>query len=411
MRLARLGQLQPAAVRLQQACAALPQVAASAAAYYNYGLVLRALGQLPRAARAYQSALRLAEGADTHNNLALVWHDMGLPERAHQQLIRALELAPDMAAAWCNLGNVLRDLGQRQPADAALVKAIRLDPGCLAAQYNRFATLYPVDPAAARAAMRAVLAAAPNHSLARYQLEASELAHHWQTQGRKLDPCDWAPSMRRLREQGAPHLASSLALLHAHFTATTRLFADSRQTLAWALAQSAAGAAKHGSIIELGVRHGHSLRFIAHQVGADRVHGFDSFAGLPAAWGPHAAGLYTTEGHLPQVPHNVRLHIGLFRDTLPQFVAQHTAPLRFVNLDCDIYASTRAALQALSARIVVGTVLVFDEYLGNPNWQQDEHRAFTEWQQRRRAEISWLAFSPFTRQAVAQVTRLPGACD
>ena len=49
-----------------------------------------------------------------------------------------------------------------------------------------------------------------------------------------------------------------------------------------------------------------------------------------------------------------------------------------IHIDCDIYASTRTVLELLAARIVPGTVIVFDEYLNYPSWKEHEFRAFQE---------------------------------
>jgi hypothetical protein len=50
----------------------------------------------------------------------------------------------------------------------------------------------------------------------------------------------------------------------------------------------------------------------------------------------------------------------------------------FVNIDCDLYSSTRTVLRALSNRIVEGTTLYFDEMIGYKGWEQHEYRAFNE---------------------------------
>ena len=111
------------------------------------------------------------------------------------------------------------------------------------------------------------------------------------------------------------------------------------------------------------------------------------------------AGAYTTHGRLPEVAPNVVLHVGWFSDTLPPFVAQHHDPVRFVNIDCNIYSSTRTVLEHLEQRLVPGTVLIFDEYICNPSWRDDEYKAFREFVQRSRVSYRYLLFSPYSRQA------------
>ena len=48
-----------------------------------------------------------------------------------------------------------------------------------------------------------------------------------------------------------------------------------------------------------------------------RVHGFDTFSGLPIDWHAESAGSYSTHGELPPAPSNVHYHVGTFDKTLP----------------------------------------------------------------------------------------------
>ena len=132
-----------------------------------------------------------------------------------------------------------------------------------------------------------------------------------------------------------------------------------------------------GLVLEFGVRFGTSIRQIASLVKQD-VHGFDSFEGLPEAWDENPQGSYSTKGVIPSVPHNVTLHDGWFEETLSGFVKKHPAPVRFMNIDCDIYSSTKTVLEIFAKQIIPGTVIVFDEYIGNKNWREDEFKAFQE---------------------------------
>jgi predicted secreted hydrolase len=115
-------------------------------------------------------------------------------------------------------------------------------------------------------------------------------------------------------------------------------------------------------------------------------------------------GLYTTQGRLPVVPKHVQLHVGWFSETLPVFLQAHSGPVRFANIDCDIYSSTIDVLQCLGRqnRIVSGTVLVFDEYIGYPNWKDHEHRALLEAAEEFGWRYMFLSFSFLSRQAVVQ---------
>ncbi len=133
-----------------------------------------------------------------------------------------------------------------------------------------------------------------------------------------------------------------------------------------------------GLYCEFGVSGGSSLNYVAERVSAV-VHGFDWFRGLPEDWRDGIrAGEWSTGGVLPEVRPNVELHVGLFHETLPEFLRVHPEPIAFAHVDCDLYSSTKTVLEHISPRIVPGTVLVFDEYQNFPGWERHEYRAFQE---------------------------------
>ncbi|MCA1907791.1 MAG: class I SAM-dependent methyltransferase [Magnetospirillum sp.] len=180
-----------------------------------------------------------------------------------------------------------------------------------------------------------------------------------------------------------------------------RLFGLSASTLDFALDQ----ATVPGLVLEFGVRRGTSLNRLAARAGQD-VHGFDSFEGLPQGWGAEPAGVLTTGAQLPAVATNVTLHAGWFCDTLGPFLADHPGPVRLVNIDSDIYSSAREVLFALAPRLVPGSILVFDELIGNRTWADDEFKALAEFVQAFDAKVEILAVSPFTKQVAMRVLTL-----
>jgi hypothetical protein len=166
------------------------------------------------------------------------------------------------------------------------------------------------------------------------------------------------------------------------------------------LAMSAAS--MKGLVLEFGVRFGNSIRQIA-DLAKQQVHGFDSFEGLPEIWHHEPKGSYTTKGVVPSVPQNVKLYAGWFEDTLPEFLKQNSGPVRFINIDCDIYSSSKTVLTLLASRIVPGTVIVFDEYIGNEHWREDEFKAFQEAVAHNGWKYEYLCFSVFTKQVAVRI--------
>lgn len=136
-----------------------------------------------------------------------------------------------------------------------------------------------------------------------------------------------------------------------------------------------------GTVAEFGVFQGRTLTAIARHFEDRVVHGFDSFEGLPEAWGgtSKGEGAFDVGGQPPDLPvDNVEFHVGYFDQTVPGFAARDLGPLAFCHLDADLYASTSVVFDGLRSWFVPGTVIVFDEYFGYHGWRRHEHAAFME---------------------------------
>lgn len=173
--------------------------------------------------------------------------------------------------------------------------------------------------------------------------------------------------------------------------------------------------------LEFGVHNGSSINFIARALQqatrdsdkneeAPIIYGFDSFQGLPTHWrkvfgsssGAFRAGSYGLP-KLPEVEWNAVLVPGWFNETLPPFVrslqtgvfdssmpsdvVEHARRaiqgeggvwVRFVHVDCDLYSSTSEVLQGLAPFFRSGTILVFDELVNYPEFQEHEVLALFE---------------------------------
>jgi predicted O-methyltransferase YrrM len=167
-------------------------------------------------------------------------------------------------------------------------------------------------------------------------------------------------------------------------------------------------AALNGLILEFGVAGGVSTRIIAKNAEPRTVHGFDSFEGLPGDWaGTHEQkGRYTQHGKLPRVPANVQLHKGWFDQTLPGFLAKTQGPVSFINVDCDVYESTKYVLEQLADRFRPGSVIMFDEYYNYPNWREHEYKAWQEFVKARKITYKYTGFSTMRYHAAVQITKI-----
>jgi len=202
-----------------------------------------------------------------------------------------------------------------------------------------------------------------------------------------------------VRERAIRDLERSVDYVETHMADALGLETQ-REVLEYALAQTKIV----GHYLEFGVFTGGTTRFLARELrrtkGGVPLHGFDSFEGLPQAWGGFNLGpaAFSTGGKLPRVPANVVLHKGWFGETIPRWCDEVPGPVAFIHMDCDLYASTIDVLDGLSGRLQVGTVIVFDEYFNYPNWEQHEFKAWHEFVARRGVTYEYLAFA---RQQVA----------
>jgi hypothetical protein len=129
--------------------------------------------------------------------------------------------------------------------------------------------------------------------------------------------------------------------------------------------------------LEFGVYQGDSIRYWQRLLKNPQaiLHGFDSFEGLPERWTvDRPKGYFSTSGQVPEVSDNrVKFFKGWFEETLPNYVPPAHEVL-VVNMDADLYSSTKFVLSHLKNVISVGSWLYFDEF---SNWLH-EFRAFRE---------------------------------
>jgi hypothetical protein len=150
-----------------------------------------------------------------------------------------------------------------------------------------------------------------------------------------------------------------------------------------------------GLHLELGVWTGYSINYFASKLPEQEFFGFDSFEGLAEDW----AGTRLTKGafdlgkSLPKVMRNVTLIPGWFEKTLPLFSTEQVDAISFIHLDADTFESRSFALKALSDKIVAGSILVFDEHHGYPNWQNGEFRAWNDFVKTNNLRFRYIGFS------------------
>jgi len=131
--------------------------------------------------------------------------------------------------------------------------------------------------------------------------------------------------------------------------------------------------------LEFGVSKGHSFKWWVERIkNADaKFYGFDTFTGLPEAWGPFKKG-EMGNNNAPPIIDDARhtFYQGLFQQTLLPFLSSYKGDRRkIIHMDADIYSATLYVLTLITPFLKPGDIIFFDEF----NVPMHEYKAFTEW--------------------------------
>ena len=373
---------------------ALEQVPDALEALNGLGNTLIALKDLDEAEKCIEQAIAIdLSHVELHNNFGSVLRQQGRLDEALSRYRTALEIDPHNGGVHGNIGLTLMEQGALDEARHSYEQAAALGIDDAETWLSYHALLYrdeDLNPAAEM--IEKALACDPDHESSHFHLGVIR-----DLQGNEKE-ADRHFAALRYDVQGYNPLLDSWDYAKSHAGPATRYFKTTRETLDFCFDQSDG----EGLVLEFGVRFGTTIRMIAARSGQD-VHGFDSFEGLPEAW-YGLAGQYSTHGALPTVPDTVTLHQGWFKDSLPGFLADHEGPIRFAHIDCDLYSSTASIFAELGPRVVPGTVIVFDEYLINEAWREDEFKAFQEAIKQYGWDYEYLVFGLLTKQAGVKIT-------
>ena len=329
----------------------------------NLGNTLRELQRLNEAEASFIKSLTLnPDYAEANNNLGLTLKELGRLDEAEASLKKAIQLKADSAVAHNNLGNTLRELARLDEAKISYAKAIELRPDFADAHWNLHGIQNNIKDA--EFWIDKSLAANKTHQLAQltkaalrfYQgdrnyfddLMQSKLKHH-----PVMRSFSWAFSL--------PYLPQLYFNKWHFFDAILKKSKISKP------------------FYEFGVWRGSSFKYLINTF--KKGYGFDTFTGLPEDWhaGNHfkKKGAYTSDGIVPNIKGGEFI-IGKFQDTLPEFFSQSRPIASVINFDADLYSSTICALNFSKQVMDKDTILIFDEFIINESWEQDEFKALNE---------------------------------
>ena len=132
--------------------------------------------------------------------------------------------------------------------------------------------------------------------------------------------------------------------------------------------------------LEFGVFQGAAFKWWmnANKNPASKFYGFDTFEGLPEAWGTYRKG--DMSAVLPEIKDARHEFVkGLFQETLFTFLATHDidSKRRVIHLDADLFSSTLFVLTTLARHLKKGDIIFFDEF-NVPNHEFYAFKIFQE---------------------------------
>jgi len=380
------GAVEAAIALLEKAIAIAPD---NAGAWVNLGTALQEFQRIPEAKAAYAKALEIApEQAEVANNLGALAKQEGNWEEALRYFNEAVGIKPDFPEAHYNLGIALQSLGRLDEAAMSYRRTLEYKPNWASPYFNLHALLVNRDDmtASIKCMEKAVELDSSNPKFRFFLGMLLDYAGDLAAAAEHFDKVEKSENLYRAQLDAWRYLKSDNTMLPPITGSNIQAFKIGIDA-----------AVTDGLVMEFGVWLGTSIRQISGLVD-QVVHGFDSFEGLPEQWHHEPKGSYSAKGVLPSVPDNVTLYAGWFEDTLPEFLKNNIGNVRFMNIDCDTYGSTKTVLDLLADRIVPGTVIIFDEYIGNEHWREDEFKAFQEAVNRYNWGYEYICFSFSTKQ-------------
>ena len=161
------------------------------------------------------------------------------------------------------------------------------------------------------------------------------------------------------------------------------VFSDDNSIRSFAINEAIKKFDKESLFLEFGVFKGDSINLFAEKLKKidAEIFGFDSFKGLKDEWMTeefNPPGTFDLKGKKPKVERNVKLIDGWVEETAKNFLSRNSKKIAFIHFDMDTYKSTSFVLKLVKNNFQAGTIILFDQFYGFPNWEKYEYKAFKE---------------------------------
>jgi len=161
----------------------------------------------------------------------------------------------------------------------------------------------------------------------------------------------------------------------------------------------------NGLDLDFGTLSGNCITLMANLLPNKIIYGFDSWKGYPADFGVQGKGAWAIP--IPtNLPSNTKLIVGLFQDTLINFLKEKQQKINIIHIDCDLYDSTKYVFDNCYPYIQIGTVVQFNG-LFNRNvlnhtlyWFNDELTAWNDFITEKNIKWEWIGSQGFSASMI-----------
>ena len=384
------------------------------------GVSLQQLGKLSEAVSANIKAVNLkVNDYEAHNNLGFSYLASGDPKLAEKSFREAISLNPKYEGAYNNLGIAQKRLGELRKAEKSFKKAILLNSGYAQAYKNLSSILHDLGKTEeAFVNCRKAIDINPMYINAFWNLSSFsqniEESRYWIEKCLAVDPKHLNATLMNAAlsfYQGQKSLFLELkkSKLKDHYFMRSfqwvfdlpylpKLYFNKWHLFDDVIKQSILSR----PFYEFGVWNGVSFKYLIKTF--KKGFGFDTFTGIPDTWHNEPKGNYTNFGVVPNI-NGGEFIVGKFEDTLPIFFQDDRPKASLINFDADLYSSTICALNNSKKVIDENTILIFDEFIMNDKWEEDEYKALNEFCKDIGSSYEVLAVSLSTKQVAVKLMK------
>ena len=394
-------------------------------AFYNLGIVFNKLGNINKAMNCYKKTIEInPHHAEAHLNLGNILKNLNEFQKAKNCFKKAIELNPSQVSAYNSLGLVFNNLGHFSKAKACFKKAIKLNPNFVTV-YNSLGLVYDYsgENQKAKRYYEKAIKLDPNYIIAIWNLhQFSSNFDEALSILKKIINIDKnyikAKAIISAIEGYRGDLKSLKSLLlsneskHPYIRSIKWVFSLPQLPKLffnrWYFFDEIVKLTDQSKpFYEFGVWNGVSFKYLIKKY--KKGFGFDTFSGLPDSWHEIPKGAYSSFDSVPKIKGG-NFIVGKFENTLPDFFTKKRPIASLINFDADLYSSTLCALNYSKNIMDEKTILIFDDFLMNKEWEEDEFKALNEFCNNFNYSYDVLAVSFFSKQIAVKINKMNNLC-